>query len=885
MPTWHAREVTNTPGDHGDGARAPEPAGLGGERRDDGRDRWAAEVVLRTGDTALIRPITPADRDTLREFHERQSAESKYRRYFSAKPSLSESELTHFTEVDFVNRVALVVEYQGRFVAWSSYERWPNRPDADAAFMVDDTLQGSGIATLMLEHLAAIARTNGIERFTAEVLADNRPMMAVFTKAGWPLQRRFESGVIDLDFDLENTAEFIDSVERREQRADSQAIARLLIPRSIAVIGASTTPGTPGAALWSNVSNGFAGACYPVNPRYGTIGDQRCFASVTEIGSVAGEDVDVAIVAVPHRELPRVVDECIEARVRGAVVITAVDGSGLDTAELVHHARRNGLRLIGPASFGIASPLAESAIQASLVDVDLPPGGIAISMQSGTLASSLLALASSLRLGVSWFVSLGDKCDVSANDLLQFWDDDKATRVIALYTESLGNPRKFARLARRVSMRRPIVAVRTGSAIIGPGAGALYEQSGVIEVPTVRDLLDTARVLDTQPLMRGDRVALITNARSPGVLATAALQTAGLCVVEAPVPLDWSATDHDFETAVAAALSDDGNDAVMVIHAPPDAAAVSGPTEAIDRAATGADRPVIAVMLGALDGPLRPGSAVQRFSFPEAAAAVLGRLYDYSRWRRTEGEAAVDEPVDIDRRAVAELLRTVLDGAGPDISRHDLGPEQIRTMLAMYGVTMADSVVVAPADAVAAAERIGYPVAVKATHHRRSGPSVQAGVALDLTAPDDVTEAIETMTGHLGAEALEMVMVQQMVEPGVNLRIRVTLDPVMGPVISAGLGGLLADAIGDSASRLAPISGAGASALLAKTRAGVALDDEVEHQAAQVLVRIAQLVSDHPEIIELDLNPVIAGEAGVKVVDAMVAIAPAPHTEHPLRRL
>jgi acyl-CoA synthetase (NDP forming) len=369
------------------------------------------------------------------------------------------------------------------------------------------------------------------------------------------------------------------------------------------------------------------------------------------------------------------------------------------------------------------------------------------------------------------------------------------------------------------------------------------------------------------------------------VLATAALQAAGLRVVDPPVALDWSATDRDFEIAVAAALSDDGNDAVMVIHAPPDAAAVSGPTEMIDRAAADADRPVIAVMLGALDGPLQPGSAVQRFSFPEAAAAVLGRLHDYSRWRHTEGEAAVHEPIDIDRRAVAELLRTALDDAGTGISRYHLGPEQIRTMLALYGVTMADCEVVAPAQAIAAAERIGYPVAVKATRHRRSGPSVQAGVALDLTAPDDVSEAIETMTAHLGAEALEVVMVQQMAEPGVNLRIRATLDPVMGPVISAGLGGVLADVIGDSASRLAPISSAAASALLAKTRAGVALDDEVEHQAAQVLVRIAQLVSDHPEIVELDLNPVIAGAAGVTVVDASIEIAPAPRTEHPLRRL
>jgi GNAT superfamily N-acetyltransferase len=223
------------------------------------QDRWASTVVLGDGDTALIRPITPADRVALAAFHQRQSSESIYRRYFSAKPSLSESELTHFTELDFVNRVALVVERHGHFIAWASYERWPNRADAEAAFMVDDNQQGLGIATLLLEHLAAIARSNGITRFTAEVLAENRPMMVVFTRAGWPVERHFDSGVIDVEFSLDNTAAFIDSVERREQRADSRAIARLLLPRSIALIGASDRPGNIGTEIWENLRTGFGG--------------------------------------------------------------------------------------------------------------------------------------------------------------------------------------------------------------------------------------------------------------------------------------------------------------------------------------------------------------------------------------------------------------------------------------------------------------------------------------------------------------------------------------------------------------------------------------------------------------------------------------------------
>ncbi|MEX2627657.1 MAG: GNAT family N-acetyltransferase, partial [Ilumatobacteraceae bacterium] len=550
--------MAHTPSDPGSGP----PASV--------MEQWSSTVVLGDGDTALIRPITPDDQDSLLAFHVRQSDESKYRRYFSAKPRLSQSELDHFTRIDFVDRVALVVELHDEFIAWASYERWSNRDDAEAAFMVDDDHQGKGIATLLLEHLAAIARSNGIRRFTAEVLADNRGMAKVFTRAGWPLQRRFDSGVIDFDFDLDDTTEFVDSVERREQRADSRSVARVLLPRTIAVVGASDRDGTIGHALWVNSCRDFDGVCYPVNPRHDIVGGQRSYRSVAAIP----DDVNLAVIAVPHEELVASIHDCIAARVRGAVVVTSVDDSGIDVPALVQHARRHGLRLIGPASMGIASPRPDIGMSAALVDVRLPAGGVAISMQSGSLGTSLLRLAGELDMGISWFVSLGDKCDVSGNDLLQFWSDDEATTVVAIYTESFGNPRKFARIARRVSQQRPIVAVRTGAALFGVATGALYQQAGVIEVPTVVAMLDTARVLATQPPMRGDRVAVITNSRSPGVLARAALTTAGLTPVDPPAPLDWRADDDDFAHAIRAALDHDRVDAVLVIHAPPIAAEI-----------------------------------------------------------------------------------------------------------------------------------------------------------------------------------------------------------------------------------------------------------------------------------------------------------------------
>lgn len=835
---------------------------------------WSSTVVLGDGSTALVRPIDPDDADALADFHVRQSPESRYRRFFSPKPKLSQADLDRFTRVDFVDRVALVVEDRGEFVAWASYERLQNRTDAEVAFMVGDEHSGKGIATLLLEHLAAIARTNGIERFTAQTLGDNGAMLAVFSKAGWPVHRRFESGVIDVDFPLADTSEFIDSVERREQRADSRAVARLLLPTSIAVIGASDAAGSVGHAVWSNVSRHARVPVYPVNPAHDTIGGVAAYRTVAD---VPGE-IGLAVIAVPAAALRDTVDQCIRQRVRGAVVITA--DSGDDSDELIASARRNGLRIIGPSSFGIASPRPEVELQASLVDVALPPGGVAISMQSGTLASSLLRLADSLRLGMSWFVSLGTKRDVSANDLLQFWEDDEATNVIGLYTESLGNPRKFARIARRVSAHKPIVSVRTGAALVGQANAALYEQTGMIEVPTVTALLDTLRVFASQPLMDGDRVAIVSNSASPTVLATATLEAAGLQVAATP-PLDWSSTTDDYASAIRSVLADDDVHAVLVVHAPATFGAVSEQVAAIDAAASTADKPVVAVMLGASDGPLGDGSSIPNFSFPEQAAAVLGRLADYSAWRRSLADEPGDEQADrpaahLDSAAAGRVLDAFDDGA-------DVPPDRVAELLAAYGVRMTPTELVDIDDAITAAQRVGYPVAVKATG-RRIGRSVEAGIGLDLADDDDVEVSTTAMRQSLGAGA-DRVLVQRMVPPGVDLRIRVSRDPRLGPLVSVGIGGAQADAIGDVTSRLAPIAASTARVMIADTRAAAMLDEHNCDLVVDQLTRIAQLVSDHDRIAELDLNPVIVSDEGVWVTDAQIALRRPERVEQALRRL
>ena len=848
----------------------------------DDRDRWAVPVVLSDGDSVFIRPITVEDQPALLALHHRQPREDLYFRYFSAKSTLTEKELNHFTDIDFHDRVALVVEDRGEFVAWASYERWPGRDDADVAFLVDHEQHGRGIATLMLEHLAAIARSNGIARFTAEVLYENKPMLRVFARAGWPVKRHLDSGVTELEWALNDTEQFIDSVEAREHRADSSAMARLLLPRSVAVIGASDAPGTPGHELWQNVVRHFPGPAFAVNPTHPTVGGRTAYAAVTDVP----EDVWLAVIAVPAAQLVVTVEQCIAKHVRGAVIVTAVEpSSGIDVPALIERARRYGMRIIGPASMGIASPLEGSVLQAALVDVaPLGPGKVAISMQSGSLGASLLQLAHRLSLGLAWFVSLGDKSDVSGNDLLQFWEDDERIRVIAMYTETFGNPRKFARIARRISRTRPIVAVRAGAAAIGSGSEALYHETGLIEVPGVRAMLDVARVLADQPLPAGPRVAVLTNSRSPGVLAAGALTTAGLEVVDPPVQLDFRSSHADFGAAVGAALGDDGVDAVVVVHAPALDSA-SSPAHEIDAAARGATKPVLAVLLGHDDGPMLPGSAVPTFAFPESAAAVLGRMHAYATWRATEATMVVDEEDTVVDAATARTAIAAALAAGDD----ELDLADTWAVLAAYGVDVAPATVVRGDEhaIVEAATAIGLPVAMKAAKRRLGGRSAVAGIALDLATPAAIVDALTVMRGSLGADAAAVTM-QRMVPPGVDIRIRCVADGDIGPVVILDLGSLPFVRPGDGhASRLAPLTGSAAAALVEASPVAAALAATGIAPTALIdtLVRVSHLVVDHPQIGELDINPLIASTTECTVTDAKLRVRPTTYVAKPYRQL
>lgn len=848
---------------------------------------WAADVVLADGGPVHVRPVRPSDAAQYDAFHQRQSPDSLYYRFFSARPKFTQRDLERLVTVDMVDRATLVALEGDTMIAVASYDRWPGRHDADVAFLVDDRHHGRGLATMLLEHLAAVARSNGIERFTAEVLANNRAMLSVFLKAGWPVQRAFDSGVVDLVFPLDPTPELLESVERREQLADARSLARLLFPRGVAVVGASDSPGSPGWALLRNaLGSGFPGAVYPVNPTRQHVASVAAFPTLTDIPG----PVDLALVAVPDDLLDTVLADCAAKRVRGVVIVSDVPSDR--AAELVRNARRHGMRVIGPGSMGLLvtgdaplhAHLARSRGQQAPVPVRA--GGVAVSLQSGPLGASVLEMAHRLDIGLSLFVSLGDKVDVSGNDLLQYVEDDAGTTVVAMYTESFGNPRKFARIARRVARHKPVVAVWAGGSTTSAATEALFGQAGVIPVPTVRELLDTARVLACQPVPRGRRVGVITNAAGPARLAVHALEREGLS--PHVIDLGWRATPDEVVAAAQTACEAGGVDALLVIHAPPVARDVSAPAEALDRAARSMSLPMVVVMLGGEDGPLRPGSPVPVFTFPEPAAAVLARGVRLGVWRQRHDEDARLDAAVVDDLDAAQAVVTAALEARPGGTL--LPVAATVALLTATGLQVAPSAgVLSMAAACEAAESMGYPVVLKALGKVRRQRGAAGGVRLDIDDATTLQRAWQQCVEASGEAAMVEALVQRQVPVGVEVRVAVHVDDAVGPVITVGLGGVHAAAIGDAVALLAPVGVATAREAVAQSRAAVALRDAGldDTELIDLVVRLGALVEQLDAIERIELNPVIVSQAGAWVTDASVHVAPPLRSgqDLPLRRL
>ncbi|MEU1480439.1 GNAT family N-acetyltransferase [Streptomyces sp. NPDC005760] len=919
---------------------------------------WEADVVLRDGGTARIRPITVDDADRLVSFYEQVSDESKYYRFFAPYPRLSAKDVHRFTHHDFVDRVGLAATIGGEFIATVRYDRIGTdgmpasapADEAEVAFLVQDAHQGRGVASALLEHIGAVARERGIRRFAAEVLPANVKMIKVFTDAGYTQKRSFEDGVVRLEFDLEPTDRSLAVQYAREQRAESRSVQRLLTPGSVAVVGVGRSPGGVGRSVLGNIRDyGFTGRLYAVNKAFPE--EQKELDGIPAHRSVRDIDgpVDLAVVAVPAEQVPEVVAECGAHGVQGLVVLSAgYAESGPEgrerQRELVRHARAYGMRIIGPNAFGVINTSSDVRLNASLAPETPRPGRIGLFAQSGAIGIALLS-----RLhrrgggvtgvtGVSTFVSSGNRADVSGNDVLQYWYDDPDTDVVLMYLESIGNPRKFTRLARRTAAAKPLVVVQgSGTAPQGhavratrlPHAtvSALLRQAGVIRVDTITELVDTGLLLARQPLPTGPRVAILGNSESLGLLTYDACVAEGL-KPSTPLDLTTAAAPEDFHAALARVLADDAYDAVIVTAIPAvgegsagDAAlaealrsaaqqvpgkpvlvvhvelgglaeALSAATSTAPQAAAGppkirADHPFRALdRLRATPGPKEPAvpensdRLIPAYPAAERAVRALADAVEYAQWRREAAEPGkVPEYENIDEKGAAALIDGLLT-RGQGLT---LGTEETCRLLGTYGIQVHRALPAGTADAaVQAAATLGYPVALKATAPHLRHRADLGGVRLDLADEEQLRRAYAELTELFGTPDELRPVVQSMAPRGVDTVIRAVIDPAAGAVLSFGLAGAASQLLGDTAHRLIPVTDREATTLVRSIRTAPLLfgwrgSTPVDTPALEeLLLRVSRLVDDHPEVVAVTLEPVVVAPRGLSVLGASVRLAPPP---------
>jgi acyl-CoA synthetase (NDP forming)/RimJ/RimL family protein N-acetyltransferase len=884
------------------------------------------DTVLSDGGVVHIRPIRLDDVDRLASFRGRLSKKAVYRRWFNFHAGLSPADLERLAVVDGTNHLALVATLGHRIIGVGEYDQVDGTDVAEVAFVVEDSHQGRGISTLILEELASAARREGIRRFTATVLPDNRAMLDVFRNEGFEEREHFGDGLVEVDFPISGTSASRQAAEAREQIAQARSVTRILAPRSIAVVGAGQTPGSIGRELLASVLGfGFTGPIYPVNRSASTVEHLPGYRRVTDIPA----DVDMAVLAVPATEVLSVVQDCAAKGVHGLVVIssgfaeTGPEGRQREGA-IVAAAREAGMRMIGPNCLGVINTDPDIRLDATFASTPPSPGPVGFLAQSGALGIALLAAAGQRGLGLSSFVSAGNKADVSGNDLLQYWETDDATKVILLYLESFGNPRTFARLARRVSTSKPIIAIKSGRSDAGQRAAtshtaaaatpdlavdALFHQTGVIRVDTVDQLFDTAQVLAEQPLPAGNRVAVVSNSGGLGILAADACAAVGLCIpaltqdtvaalravapaaasLADPIDLGAGATPAVCAAAVAAVLGDPNIDSVIAVFTP---ISVTGAElagrigRAVAAVADAGAKPVLLTLVGAADSPGNIRRAVQAeatlpitiLASPDGAASALARAVHYAEWRAQP--TGTIPRLEVDRDAAKHLIAVALSDR-PEGGWLDA--ETAAQLCQAYGIPLVETRTATTATAAAeVALAAGFPVALKADGPTLVHKTERGAVVLGLTSQSQVRQAFSDMRSRLGS-AMQRAIVQPMAAAGVETVVGVVHDPSFGPLVMFGLGGVATDLLGDRAFRILPLTDLDAAQLVGSLRSSRLLlgyrgSPPVDISALEdVLLRVARLADDFPEVAEMDLNPVMATPTGVYAVDVKIRIAPTGH--------
>ena len=893
----------------------------------------SGSLILRDGTSAEIRPSEPTDAGMMQEFVDRLSPESKRHRFFSESAPPREMVTALCNSSDPRSQITLIVtrisEGALRIIAAGSY--WAKEQHtAEVAMAVDDAFHGKGLGTLLLERLALLAIRHGFTRLWAVTHAENLAMREVFRESGFTAQEAYEGDDMEVELSLIPTETTVSRAEVRERLATTASLRPFFHPQSVAIIGASRDPTSIGFRLLEALTtNQFRGSIYPVNPKATEIAGVRVYPSLRSVP----RPVDLAVIAVPRESVFSVVDDCAEKGVRALVVITAgfaevgVDGAALQK-QLAEKVREHGMRMIGPNCFGLMNTDPNVRLNATFTSLFPVSGRVAMSSQSGALGIATLAGARRFHLGISSFVSVGNKADVSSNDLLQYWEEDPTTEVILLYVESFGNPRRFARIARRVSHRKPIIAVKAGRTKSGRRAAgshtaalaasdvavdALFHQSGVIRTETLDEMLALAAGLAAQPLPAGRRIGIITNAGGPAILGTDACEAGGLVVPELsdhtkkelaaflpaaaalnnPVDLIASATPDQYAKAIETLLLAEEIDALIILYMSVTVVDTAGIAQGIRAGIqngrnTGAKtKPVLIGWMaeGDLDRAFSfPAETIPTYSLPESPALVLSKAAVYAEWRQ-QPLGMVPDFDDLELSVAQKICTTALSQRGAGW----LTTEETRNLLSAMKLPVQSGGVASTADeAVTLAKQIGYPVAVKLASHQIVHKTESGGVQLSLRDQRAVHDAFQSIRADLAEhnqlDAMEGVLVQPMVTGGVEVMVGVTHDPLFGPLIAFGLGGIHVEILGDVQFRVTPLTDRDATEMVRGIKGYRLLSGYRGHRSADieaiedVLLRVSRLVEEIPEISELDLNPIfaLAPGQGCRIVDAKIRLANNP---------
>jgi acetyl coenzyme A synthetase (ADP forming)-like protein len=878
--------------------------------------RHKGDVVLRDGSTVRVREMHPTDDAALLALFQSLSEESRWLRFLSlATGAALAAEARRETNLDHTVGLLALSGPEERVVGHAFYAGIDEHR-AEVAFTIADDFQRRGLATILLGQLAEIATANGIQTFEAEVAAANHAMLRVFRESGFPVEVGATVGQLHVTFPTSFTREAIDRFERRETIAAVNALKLFFNPRSVAVIGASRERGSIGGEIFHNLlSYGFDGPVYPVNTSAAVVQSVPAYKSVEDIPG----PIDLAVIVVPAARVRETAEGCGRKGVKALVVISAgfsetgTEGQK-DQAELIEICRAAGMRLIGPNCMGIINTDPAVRLDATFAPGTPPAGRVGFSSQSGALGLAIIQHANSLGLGISTFVSVGNKADISGNDLLRYWESDPNTDVILLYLESFGNPKKFSHLARRVGRKKPIVVVKSGRSAAGARAtsshtgaliaasdvtvNALFRQAGVIRTDTLEELFDVASLLVNQPLPKGNRVAIITNAGGPGILCADACEARGLEVpvlseesqqqlraflppgagVGNPIDMIASAPAEHYRRAIQLVAGDENVDSLIVIFTPPLVTrAEDVGREIVDAIKqSNVTKPMLTVFLSAEAAPeILRAARVPSYRFPETAAIALARAARYRQWRERP-ETFPRRFDDVNRDEAAAVVAAALGRGGGWLTA-----EETAKLFSCYRLPLIEQQIVATPEAAAeVAEQMNCEIALKVIAPGVIHKTEAGGVRLGLRGREAVREAATQMREDFLARGHEPAgfLVQRMAQSGVEMIVGVVHDKQFGPVVACGAGGVQVELLRDISVRLTPLATEDASEMVRSLKTYPLLTGFRGSRACDVsaleegLLRVSNMVEDLPQIAELDCNPFVVQENRAVILDARVRV-------------